>query len=67
MSERPERSSADQARIKKLEHENKELRIASEILKKASAQFAWAERPPAQQTVASIAWHRWICGDEAIQ
>ena len=35
MSERPGRSSADQARIKKLEHENKELRIASEILKKA--------------------------------
>ena len=67
MSERPGRSSVDQARIKKLEHENKKLRIANEILKKASAQFAWAGRPPARQTVASIAKHRWICGDGAIQ
>ncbi len=60
-------ASADWARIKGLEHENKELRIADEILKKASAQFAWAERPPASQTVAPISKHRCICGDEAIQ
>ena len=42
--ERPAgRSSADKARIKKLERENKELRTANEILKKASAYFAQAE------------------------
>ena len=41
--ERPGRSSADKARIKELERENKELRTANEILKKASACFAQAE------------------------
>ena len=38
--ERPGRSSADKVRIKELERENKELRTANEILKKASACFA---------------------------
>ena len=38
--ERPGRSSADKAKIKELERENKELRTANEILKKASAYFA---------------------------
>ena len=41
--DRPGRSSADKARIKELERENKELRTANEILKKASAYFAQAE------------------------
>ena len=36
----PGRSSADKARIKELERENKELRTANEILKKASVYFA---------------------------
>jgi transposase len=37
---RSELSSADKDRLKALERENKELRIANEILKKASAYFA---------------------------
>ena len=36
-------SSEDKARIKALERENRELRQANEILKKASAYFASAE------------------------
>jgi len=40
---RPGLSSADQARIKALERENRELRQANEILRKASAYFAQAE------------------------
>ena len=36
-------SSADEERLKALERENKELRTANEILKKASAYFAQAE------------------------
>ena len=36
-------SSEEQSRIKSLERENKELRQANEILKKASAYFAQAE------------------------
>ena len=41
--ERPGLTSADKARIKELERENRELRQANEILKKASAYFAMAE------------------------
>lgn len=41
--ERPGLSSDEKARIKKLERENRELRQANEILKKASAYFAQAE------------------------
>jgi transposase-like protein len=37
-------SSAEQARIKALERENRELRQANEILRQASAYFAMAER-----------------------
>ena len=40
---RPGLRSADKARIKELERENRELRTANEILKKASAYFAQAE------------------------
>ena len=36
-------TTAEQDRIKELERENKELRTANEILKKASAYFAQAE------------------------
>lgn len=38
--ERPGQTTADRARIKELERENRELRQANEILKKASAYFA---------------------------
>jgi len=41
--ERPGPTSAETARIKELERENRELRQANEILKKASAYFAQAE------------------------
>ena len=40
---RPGLGSDDQARIKALERENRELRQANEILRKASAYFAQAE------------------------
>lgn len=53
-AEGPE-SSADKTRIKELERENKELRTASEILKKASACFARAEldRPLRRRSLSS--------------
>jgi transposase len=41
--ERPGPTSAEVARIKELERENRELRQANEILRKASAYFAQAE------------------------
>ena len=41
--ERPGLTSEEKARIKELEREVRELRIANEILKKASAYFAQAE------------------------
>ncbi len=40
---RPGTTTADQERIKVLERENRELRQANEILRKASAYFAMAE------------------------
>jgi transposase len=40
---RPGATSAEQARIRELERENRELRQANEILRKASAYFAQAE------------------------
>lgn len=40
---KPGRSSEDAAKIKALEQENRELRRANEILRKASAYFAQAE------------------------
>lgn len=40
---KPGRSSEDAARMKALEQENRELRRANEILRKASAYFAQAE------------------------
>ncbi len=41
--DRPGVTSEEKARIKELERENRELRRANEILKKASAYFAQAE------------------------
>ena len=41
--ERPGLTSAEKDRIKELEREVRELRVANEILKKASAYFAQAE------------------------
>jgi transposase-like protein len=41
--ERPGPTTAEQQRLKALERENRELRRANEILKKASAYFAQAE------------------------
>ena len=41
--ERPGATSADLQRMKELERENRELRQANEILRKASAYFAQAE------------------------
>jgi len=40
---RPGQTSAERERLKELERENRELRRANEILKKASAYFAQAE------------------------
>jgi transposase len=40
--ERPGQTTAEKLRIKELERENRELRQANEILKKASAYFAQA-------------------------
>ena len=41
--QRPGPTSAERERIKALERENRELRQANEILRKASAYFAQAE------------------------
>ena len=41
--QRPGLTTAEAARLKELERENRELRRANEILKKASAYFAQAE------------------------
>lgn len=41
--ERPGMSSQERERVKELERENRELRRANEILRKASAYFALAE------------------------
>ena len=47
IGERPGQTSVGKARIKELERENRELRQANEILKRASAYFALAvlDRP----------------------
>jgi transposase len=43
MGQRPGLTTDEQARLKALERENRELRRANEILRKASAYFAQAE------------------------
>ncbi len=47
-------TSEDKARIKGLLQENRELRRANEILKKASAFYCGGARPPTEVTVAFI-------------
>jgi transposase len=50
--ERPGPTGAEIARIKELERENRELRQANEILRKASAYFAQAPLAVLRQTAA---------------
>ena len=55
------------AKLKALERENRELRQANEILRKASAYFAQAvARPPVQAMIAFIDDHREAHGVEPI-
>ena len=57
--ERDGLTSAEKARIKELERENRELRTANEILKKASAYVAMAELDrPFRKMIAFIDDHR---------
>jgi hypothetical protein len=54
-------------KLKTLERENRELRQANEILRKASAYFAMAELdPPVQAMIAFIDDHREAHGVEPI-
>jgi hypothetical protein len=57
---------APEVRIKALERENRELRQANEILRKASAYFAMAERAPLEAMIAFIDAHREVYGVEPI-
>ncbi|UWQ82727.1 IS3 family transposase [Leisingera caerulea] len=60
-------TSAEKARIKELERENRELRQANEILKKASAYFGpGGARPPVSQMTAFIDEFREEFGVEPI-
>ncbi len=60
-------TSEERERLKVLERENRELRRANEILRKASAYFAQAEaRPPVQAMIAFIDDHRDVYGVEPI-
>ena len=59
-------TTEDAERIKELEQENRELRRANEILRKASAFFAGGARPPTSVMVAFIDEHRDELGVEPI-
>ncbi|MBM3508487.1 MAG: IS3 family transposase [Alphaproteobacteria bacterium] len=60
-------TSDQQARLKALERENRELRQANEILRKASAYFCpGGARPPVQAMIAFIDDHREAHGVEPI-
>ncbi|HWU76959.1 MAG TPA: IS3 family transposase [Rhodanobacter sp.] len=64
---RPGATSEEQARIKALERENRELRQANEILRKASAYFGpGGARPPVQAMTAFIDEQREVYGVEPI-
>ena len=64
---RPGVSSEMSDRMKALERENRELRQANEILRKASAYFAMADtRPPVEVMVGFIDAHRGAHGVEPI-
>ncbi|WP_416543656.1 MULTISPECIES: IS3 family transposase [Phaeobacter] len=65
--ERPGPTSEEKARIKELERENRELRQANEILRKASAYFCpGGARPPVSQMIAFIEESRDALGVEPI-
>src|SRR3546814_10775131 len=51
---RPGPTSADRTRIRKLERENRELRQANEILRKASAYFAQAELDRSEEHTSEL-------------
>ncbi|MDT7855172.1 IS3 family transposase [Rubrivirga sp. S365] len=60
-------STDDRARLKELERENRELRRANEILRKASAYFApGGARPPTETMITFIDDHREAYGVEPI-
>ncbi|MFZ6761455.1 IS3 family transposase [Pseudoroseomonas sp. WGS1072] len=64
---RPGPTSAEGERIKALEREVRELRQANEILRKASAYFAFGgARPPLEAMIAFIDDHREVYGVEPI-
>ncbi|WP_429060442.1 IS3 family transposase [Azospirillum doebereinerae] len=64
---RPGPTTDEQERIKALERENRELRQANEILRKASAYFApGGARPPVSEMIAFIDAHRAVHGVEPI-
>ncbi|SMF88649.1 Transposase [Azospirillum oryzae] len=64
---RPGPTTDEQERIKALERENRELRQANEILRKASAYFcSGGARPPVQEMIAFIDAHRAVHGVEPI-
>ncbi|MFC7478164.1 IS3 family transposase [Dankookia sp. GCM10030260] len=65
--QRPGPTSADRERIKALERENRELRQANEILRKASAYFCHGgARPPVADMIAFVNDHRQAYGVEPI-
>ncbi|WP_369699501.1 IS3 family transposase [Thalassobium sp. R2A62] len=60
-------TTAERDRIKALERENRQLRQANEILKKASAYFcSGGARPPVSEVISFIKEHRDVCGVEPI-
>lgn len=71
--DRPGQTSDDKARIAQLERENFELRRANDILKAASAFFAYVAAPssaadvgrPSEAVRLSIAVWAWIGGDRS--
>ncbi|AWB20701.1 IS3 family transposase [Methylobacterium currus] len=64
---RPGQTTDERERIKALERENRELRQANEILRKASAYFAnGGARPPVTAMISFIDDHREVYGVEPI-
>ncbi|AWB24246.1 IS3 family transposase [Methylobacterium currus] len=64
---RPGQTTDERERIKALERENRELRQANEILRKASAYFAnGGARPPVAAMISFIDDHREVYGVEPI-
>ncbi len=59
-------STAESARLRELEQENRELKRANEILKRAASFFGGGARPPTQEIVAFIDANRAEFGVEPI-